>query len=340
MGKKTDAIPVTERRNLRTRGLDRLPTRDLLSLISREDARVVPAVAREIPNIARAVDAIAAALASGGRLVYVGAGTSGRLAALDAAECPPTFGVSPNLVQAVIAGGTAAMARAIEAAEDSATRGARDLKKKEITPRDVVVGLSASGTTPYVLGALRLAKRRKATTIAVTCNPRSPLARRADIVIALQVGAEVIAGSTRMKAGTAQKLVLNMLSTGTMVRLGHVYDNWMINVALANRKLRGRALRILQQATGATVAQATRALRQAARARRPGREQRQRLGRSRSVAQSEISDLRFQRDALRVALIMLKRNVGAAEARQRLRAAGGDLRTALGESGPRHRPVP
>lgn len=325
MGKRKETVPVTERRNPHTRGLDRLPTRELLSLISREDARVVPAVAREIPSIARAVEIIAAALASGGRLIYVGAGTSGRLAALDAAECPPTFGVSPNQVQAIIAGGTAALVRAIEGAEDSAKQGALDLKKKKITARDVVTALSASGTTPYVLGALRYAKRCRAKTIAVTGNPQSSLARSADIVIAPQVGPEVIAGSTRMKAGTAQKLVLNMLSTGAMVRLGHIYDNWMINVAPVNRKLRQRALRILQQAAGVPVAQAARALRQAihtGRARRSPGSRRKRPAASAS---------RWQRDALRVALLMLKQGVDAPEARRRLRAAGGKLCAALGE---------
>ncbi len=269
--------------------------------MNREDARVPAAVAREIPAISRAVDAIVRALARGGRLIYVGAGTSGRLASLDAAECPPTFGVSPHLVQAVVAGGRAALVRAVEGAEDSATQGALDLAAKKISGRDVVVGLSAGGSTPYVLGALRYARRRGAVTVGVTSNRRSSLARLASIAIAPQAGPEVIAGSTRMKAGTAQKLVLNMLSTAAMVRLGRVYDNWMIGVALTNRKLRRRGLRILEQAAGASVSEAARALRQA-------------------------------KDNLSVALVMLKTGAAAAAARRRLQAAQNNLRRALGET--------
>ena len=300
MVKASRARPTTtEQRNPRSRGLDRKPTREILRVIHREDARVARAVARELPQIARAVDAIARALQRGGRLIYVGAGTSGRLATLDAAECPPTFGVAPRLVQAVIAGGRRALTRAVEGAEDSPAQGARDLAAKRITANDVVVGLTASGSTPYVLGALAYARRRGAVTVGVASNRRSPLARVARILIAPQVGPEVIAGSTRMKAGTAQKLVLNMLSTAAMVRLGRVYDNWMIGVALTNRKLRERGLRILIEATGASVADAQRALRQAG-------------------------------HDLRAALVMLKRGTSAAEARRRLRQARGNLRKALG----------
>jgi N-acetylmuramic acid 6-phosphate etherase len=291
---------TTEQRNPRSRGLDLLPAREILRIINREDARVAGAVARELPQIARAVDAIVHGLRRGGRLIYVGAGTSGRLAALDAAECPPTFGVPPRLVQAVIAGGRRALTRAVEAVEDSAAQGARDLASKKITPNDVVVGLTASGSTPYVLGALAQARRRRAATLGVTCNRRSPLARAAAITIALELGPEVIAGSTRLKAGTAQKLVLNMLSTAAMVRLGHVYDDWMIDVALTNRKLQQRGLQILTDATGASVVAARRALRQAG-------------------------------HNLRVALVMLKTRTDAAEAKTRLRRAKGNLRAALGE---------
>ena len=294
----------TEGRNPRTRGLDRKSTREILRIINREDAKVAHAVAREIPAIARAADAIATALRRGGRLFYVGAGTSGRLGVLDASEIPPTFGVSPQLVQGVIAGGRRALVRAVEGAEDSAAPGRRDMAAKQITRRDAVVGLTASGATPYVLGALRHANAHGALTIGVTSNARSPLARVARIVIAPDVGPEVVAGSTRMKAGTAQKLVLNMLSTAVMVRLGHVYDHWMINVARANRKLRRRAERILEEATGAGVAAVRRAMRQAG------------------------------HDA-RVALVMLKKDVDAREAQRRLRNAGGNLRAALGEKGRR-----
>jgi len=261
---------------------------------------VPAAVGREVPQITRAVDAIVRALRRGGRLIYVGAGTSGRLATLDAAECPPTFGVAPRLIQAVVAGGRRALTRALEGTEDSPRLGARDLAAKRITANDVVVGLTASGSTPYVLGALDYARRRHAFTVGVTSNRRSLLARIARITIAPQVGAEAIAGSTRMKAGTAQKLVLNMLSTAAMIRLGRVYDNWMIDVALTNRKLLQRGLRILTQATGATVAEAARALRQA-------------------------------KHDIRVALVILKTGASATEARRRLKKARGNLRKALGE---------
>jgi len=290
----------TEQRSTRSRGLDQRTTRDIVCAISREDAGVAHAVARELPRIARATDAVAHALQSGGRLIYVGAGTSGRLATLDAAECPPTFGVSPAMVQAVIAGGRRALTGAVEGAEDNALQGKKDLAARRLMPRDVVVGLSASGTTPYVLGALQFARRRGACAIAVTANRRSPIARVAHIAIVAETGPEIIAGSTRMKAGTAQKMILNMLSTAAMIRLGRVYNNWMVDVALSNRKLRQRGLRILQEAAGARPSQAARALRLAG-------------------------------NDLRVALIMLKSGAEAAAARRRLRAAGGMLRPALGE---------
>ncbi len=289
---------TTEQRNPRSRGLDLLSTPEILRVMNREDARVAAAVERELPQVARAVDAIVAALRRGGRLIYVGAGTSGRLAPLDAAECPPTFGVPRGLVQAVIAGGRRALTEAVEGAEDSAAQGARDLAAKKITARDVVVGLTASGSTPYVLGALGYARRRRAATVGVTSNPSSPISDLATVTIAPQVGPEVIAGSTRMKSGTAQKMVLNMLSTAAMVRLGRVYDNWMIDVALTNRKLRRRGLRMLEQATGAVASAAARALRQAG-------------------------------HDLRVALVMLKTGSNAAESRRRLARAGGKLRRAL-----------
>jgi N-acetylmuramic acid 6-phosphate etherase len=291
-------LASTEQRNPRSRGLDLKSTREILRIINREDARVPAAVARELPRIARAVDAIARALGRGGRLIYVGAGTSGRLAMLDAAECPPTFGISPRVVQAVVAGGQHALVRSVEGAEDSAGQGARDIAARRVTRKDVVVGLAASGSTPYVLGALAYARRRGATTIGVTSNRRSALTRVAHIVIAPEVGPEVLAGSTRMKAGTAQKLVLNMLSTAAMVRAGRVYDNWMIGVALTNRKLRERGLRILREATGATVEEAARALRQAG-------------------------------HNLRAAFLMLETGRSAAEARPRLRWAGGNVRKSL-----------
>jgi N-acetylmuramic acid 6-phosphate etherase len=252
----------TEQRNPRSRGLDKKSTLEILRALNREDASVAPAVRRELPAIARAVDAIAKAFQHGGTLFYVGAGTSGRLAVLDAAECPPTFGTPPKMVRAIIAGGARALQHAVEGAEDSAANGARDLRRAKASQRDVVVGLSASGTTPYVLGALDFARRLGAMTVGVTSNPRSPLARKARIAIVPDTGPEAIAGSTRLKAGTAQKLVLNLLSTAAMVRSGRVYENWMVHVALTNQKLRRRGARILEEAAGASPRAAEHALRQ------------------------------------------------------------------------------
>jgi N-acetylmuramic acid 6-phosphate etherase len=288
----------TEQRNPRSRGLDRKSTLEILRALNREDARVAPAVRRELPKIARAVDAIVKALGSGGRLFYVGAGTSGRLAVLDAAECPPTFGTSPKMVQAIIAGGAGALRNASEGAEDSAANGARDLRRAGLTHMDVVVGLSASGTTPYVLGALAFAKRRGAVTVGVTANPRSPVARQARIGIAPDTGPEAISGSTRLKAGTAQKLVLNLLSTTAMVRLGRVYENWMVHVALTNQKLRRRGARILEEAARVSASAAEHAVRQAG-------------------------------NDLAAALIMLKTGASARDARRWLAATGGNVRQAL-----------
>jgi N-acetylmuramic acid 6-phosphate etherase len=292
--------PGTERRSRTSGGLDRLSSLAILRLMNREDRRVAIAVGREIRSIARAVDAIVRSIRRGGRVFYVGAGTSGRLAVLDAAECPPTFGVSPRLVQALIAGGRRALTGAVEGAEDSFSRGARDLRRRKLSSRDVVVGVSASGATPYVLGALAFARSRGALTLGVTVNRRSRLAKTARMVIAPDVGPEILAGSTRLKAGTSQKMVLNMLSTAAMVRLGHVYDNWMIDVALNNRKLRERGVRILAEAGGANLSAGKHALRQSG-------------------------------HNLRVALVMVKRAVRAREARSRLKHARGNLRRALGE---------
>jgi len=291
-------LTATEQRNPRSQSLDQLATRELLQIINREDELVPGAVRRELAAIVRAVEVIAKAFERGGRLIYVGAGTSGRLAALDSAECPPTFGVPPLMVQAVVAGGRRALTRAVEGAEDSPSQGARDLAARGIRARDVVVGVSASGSTRYVLGALRLARKRGAMTIALTSNRKSPAGRMASITIAPQTGPEVIAGSTRMKAGTAQKLVLNMLSTAAMIRVGHVYDNWMVDVIPTNEKLRSRGLRILKEATGASAKQAERAL--------------------------------SQSGNLRAALLMLKTGMSASAARLCLSRAG-NLRQALGE---------
>src|SRR6266436_7407593 len=289
---------ATEQRNPRTRGLDTKSTLDILRAIHREDATVTRAVARAIPAIARAVDAITLSLRHGGRLFYVGAGTSGRLAALDAAEIPPTFGTPPRMVQTVIAGGRRALTHAVEGAEDNPRQGARDLVARGLNRNDVVVGITASGSTPYVLGALELARRRGAVTVGMAANPRTPITRLATISIVTETGPEAITGSTRMKAGTAQKMVLNMLSTAAMVRLGRVYDNWMIGVALTNQKLQARGLRILVEASGATVAESTRALRQAG-------------------------------HNMGIAVIMLKTGATAREAQRRLRDAGGNVGNAL-----------
>ncbi|MFQ5777949.1 MAG: N-acetylmuramic acid 6-phosphate etherase [Terriglobia bacterium] len=244
------ALPRTEQPNPRTTRLDRVSTREVLRLLHNEDARVAAAVRRTLPQIGQAVDAIVEALRRGGRLFYIGAGTSGRLGVLDAAECPPTFQISPRRVQAVLAGGRRAMFRSAEAVEDSAPSGARDLARRGVRPGDVVVGLSASGTTLYTAGALKRARRRGAFTVAVTANRRSPLARRAHVAICPDTGPEAIAGSTRLKAGTAQKLVLNLLSNAAMIRLGHVYRNLMVNVQLSSRKLRQRGRRVLREALG------------------------------------------------------------------------------------------
>lgn len=300
MSAKRKSVRATEQRNPHTRGLDLLSTQNLLRALNREDSTVPRAVASEIPAIARAVETMARAISSGGRVLYVGAGTSGRLATLDASEVPPTFGVSPKIFQAVIAGGTRALTHAVEGAEDSSSQGARDILARGISKRDVVVGITASGSTPYVLGALVAAKRKGAATIGITSNRKSPLAHAVKILIATNTGPEAITGSTRMKAGTAQKLVLNMLSTATMIRLGRVYDNWMIGVALTNQKLRKRGQRILEEASGASVSEAARALRQAG------------------------------HDPC-IALIMLKKKVTAAEAQLLSSAANGNMRRALDE---------
>lgn len=241
-----DSIPLTEQENPRTEQISSLSTADVVCLMNDEDARVPAAVAEVLNEVSRAIDQIVERIQAGGRLFYVGTGTSGRLGVLDAAECPPTFGVSPDLVQAVIAGGYDACYRAVEASEDDAAAGARDLEKRGFNKADALVGIAASGRTPYTVGAVEYARRIGALTIAITCAPASAITKAAGISIAPLVGPEVIAGSTRLKAGTAQKLVLNMLSTGTMIRLGYVTGNRMTNMQTRNVKLRARAIRILQ----------------------------------------------------------------------------------------------
>jgi N-acetylmuramic acid 6-phosphate etherase len=288
----------TERPNPRSTALDAMDVNQLLALMNDEDASVAPAVRRALPDIATAVQVIAAGFRAGGRLVYVGAGTSGRLAVLDAAECPPTFGTDPGQVLGLLAGGERALLRAVEGAEDSPDLGREDLQAAGLSPTDVVVGLSASGRTPYVLGALRHARAVGATTISIACNPGSRISAHADIAIEVDTGPEVLTGSTRLKAGTSQKLVLNMLSTAAMVLTGKVYANLMVDVVPTNRKLEIRARTIIEAATGV----------------------------------DPVTALDYQQRAdgrAKTAIVMILAGVDAPEADRRLTAAGGLVRDAL-----------
>ena len=250
MPEAPESTPLTEQENPRTAQISALPTAEVLRLINEEDARVAEAVAQVLPEIARAVEEIVVRLDQGGRLFYIGTGTSGRLGVLDASECPPTFGVSPDLVQAIIAGGYEACYRAVEASEDDAAAGVNDLEARGFTKQDALVGIAASGRTSYTVGAVEYARRLGAFTVALTSAPGSLITQAAEISIVPVVGPEVIAGSTRMKAGTAQKLVLNMISTGAMIRLGYVTGNRMTNMQTRNVKLRARAERILAAEAG------------------------------------------------------------------------------------------
>ena len=291
---------LTEQRNRTSEDLDHMTASQLVRLMNREDHRVASAVRHELPSIARAVDAIERRMRKGGRLIYVGAGSSGRIGVLDASECPPTFGTPPRLVRALIAGGKKAFTQPVEGAEDRKERAAQDLRKLHLASNDSVVGIAASGTTPYVLAAIAYAKKKGALTVGLTVNRRSPLAKTASISITPDVGPEVLTGSTRLKAGTSQKMVLNMLSTAVMVRLGHAYENLMIDLGQTNAKLKDRAKRILREASGKSVSAVEHALRQS-------------------------------NHDLRVALVMLKRGVSAAQARSRLNDSEGSLRRALKE---------
>jgi N-acetylmuramic acid 6-phosphate etherase len=289
---------LTEQRNPASAAIDTLPTEEVLRIVNAEDQQVADAVGREIPAIARAMDAIVEAFQRGGRLFYIGAGTSGRLGVLDASECPPTFNVPPEMVQGIIAGGPAALSRATETIEDDPAIGVRDLMEHGFTARDLLVGIAASGRTPYVLGAVAEARRLGAVTVGISCTPDSELARAAAIAITPLVGPEVIAGSTRMKAGTAQKLVLNMLTTGAFIRLGYVYGNLMVNVQPKNAKLADRARRIVAQAAGITCERAGELLAAAG-------------------------------DSARVAIVMGKTGAARVEAERRLAAAGGSISRVL-----------
>jgi N-acetylmuramic acid 6-phosphate etherase len=289
---------VTEQRNPRSKNLDRLSTTQILKLMNSEDRRVPIAVGREVPKIARAVDLIVERLARGGRLYYVGAGTSGRLGVLDATECPPTFGTPRTLVQGIIAGGRKALVRSVEGAEDDAKASQAALKKRGVSEKDIVVGIMASRRTPYAIGALEYGRKVGAATIAVTANPGGGTPLRCDVVIAPRVGPEVLTGSTRLKAGTAQKLVLNMLTTGAMVRLGKVYENLMVDLRTASRKLEERTKRVFMYATGASYEETGPWLRRAG-------------------------------GSLKVAIVMRRAGVTRAEAERRLKEAQGWVREAI-----------
>lgn len=243
---------ITEQRNPNTMNIDRCSAQEIVKLINDEDKKVPLAIEACLPQIAQAVEKIVAAFQQGGRLVYIGAGTSGRLGVLDASECPPTFGVSPEMVKGIIAGGEHALRHPIEGAEDNPQAGEDDLKQIQFSKQDILVGIAASGRTPYVIGALTYAKQQGATTVSISSNPHSAMSQIADIAIETLVGAEALTGSSRLKSGTAQKLVLNMLTTASMILIGKCYQNLMVDVQASNQKLVARAIRIVMEATGCT----------------------------------------------------------------------------------------
>ncbi|MEN5017694.1 N-acetylmuramic acid 6-phosphate etherase [Erwinia sp. Eh17-17] len=292
---------VSETRNPQTLDLDNLSTLEMVTKFNQQDATVAAAVSLTLPQVAEAVDAAAAALAAGGRLIYMGAGTSGRLGVLDASECPPTFGVPHGVIVGLIAGGPGALLKAVEGAEDDEQLGISDLQALNLTVNDMVVGIAASGRTPYVIGALRYARQQGCRTAAISCNPDSPIAREAAIAISPVVGPEALTGSTRLKSGTAQKLVLNMLSTGAMVKTGKVYQNLMVDMQATNIKLVDRARRMVCEATGCDDQQAEAALEQA------GYE-------------------------VKTAILMILADLPADRAKQRLIAHHGFLRAALADA--------
>ncbi|CNH49142.1 N-acetylmuramic acid 6-phosphate etherase [Yersinia intermedia] len=289
---------ISESRNPATMELDKLSTLEMLTCFNDEDRKVPEAIRLVLPAIVQAVDLAAESLKQGGRLIYLGAGTSGRLGVLDASECPPTFGVPHGRVIGLIAGGPGALLKAVEGAEDDIALGVRDLQDLKLTATDMVVGLAASGRTPYVIGALRYARQLGCPTAAISCNPDSPIAQEAQVAISPVVGPEALTGSTRMKSGTAQKLVLNMLSTGAMVKLGKVYQNLMVDVKATNVKLIDRACRIVVEATGA----------------------------SRVEAENALSQTEFE---VKPAILMILKGVSAEQARQDLQQHNGYLRAAL-----------
>ena len=290
---------TTERRNPRTMELDTMSELEIVTAMNDEDARVPLAIAKKLPEIAQAARWAVEAFQQGGRLFYMGAGTSGRLGVLDAAECPPTFGVDPGMVVGLIAGGEKAFIKAVEGAEDSRELGRQDLESHQLTQKDFVIGIAASGRTPYVLGGLAYAKEMGCRTAAIACNPGSAIGKAADLAIEVEVGPEVLTGSTRLKSGTAQKLILNMISTTSMVRMGKAYQNLMVDVMQTNEKLHTRAENIVMDATGV----------------------------ERSEARSAID---AAGGSVKCAITMLLANCSAQEARSRLEAAGGHVRTAIG----------
>ena len=290
---------TTEERNENSKSIDNMSTLEILDTINSEDKKVALAVEKELPNIAMAVDIIAEQFQKDGRLIYIGAGTSGRIGVLDASECPPTYGTDPSMVQGLIAGGAEAIFKAIEGAEDSEEEGLRDLKKIEFNENDVLVGIAASGRTPYVIGAMKYANDLGAKTISVTCNTLSDMAKISRVAITPIVGPEVITGSTRMKAGTAQKMVLNMLSTGAMIKLGKVYENLMVDLGATNLKLIERCKRIVVEATGA----------------------------SREIAEAHLERTKY--DVKLAIFMILSRITDTEEARKILNKNGGYIRKAL-----------
>jgi N-acetylmuramic acid 6-phosphate etherase len=297
--KNTDLrILETEQLNAASADLDCKSSLEIARIINGEDARVAPAVKRALPQIAQVIEWIAAALGKGGRLIYVGTGTSGRIAALDSVECPPTFDTAPKMVQFIIAGGAKALAEASEASEDSRKLGLQAMAKKKPRKNDVVVGVAASGRTPFTIAAIEYARSQGAKTVAVVCNHNSPLQKAAHVGIVADVGPEVVAGSTRMKAGTAQKMILNILTTGAMTRLGYVYGNLMVNLHLKNEKLAERGIGILEEATGV------------------GREEARKL-------------LGAARNSLPVALVMAKARVTRGRAVAALKRTQGHVRKAI-----------
>ena len=294
---------TTESQNEASQGFDTKSALEIARIINHEDAKVAAAVKKAIPEIAQVIDQVARSLRDGGRLIYIGAGSSGRLAALDASECPPTYSSAPGQVQYIMAGGPKARASAVEVNEDSEELGQRDIARRRPTRKDVVVGLSASGRTPYVVAAVAYARARGAHTAAVTCNHETPLAAAAEIAIVAEVGPEVISGSTRMKAGTAQKMVLNMITTGAMTRLGYVYENLMVNVHMQNSKLVERGIRILMCACKI----------------------------DREIA---VQTIKSAGRSVPVALVMLKAKVDKPEAVRRLAKSDGNVRLAVEDNMP------